>query len=207
MFTGIVKKTASVKKTERNSAGFTLSVFNPKLSVKKGNSVAINGVCSTVVKAGTTLVFQYMPETLARSTIGELKAGEIVNLEESLRARDKLDGHIVLGHVDTVGKIVSIKSEGNSKILTIKPREPKRFMKFIAEKGSVALDGVSLTVTKVKLLGFEVKLIPYTLKHTAFGEKGLGSKVNIEFDILAKYIDRLQNFSVIPAQAGIQKIS
>ncbi|MDO8483173.1 MAG: riboflavin synthase [bacterium] len=191
MFTGIIRKTARVTRAEGDSAGMTLSISNPKLSVRKGDSIAMNGVCSTVVETGAVLGFQYMPETLARSAIGELRVGEIVNLEESLRASDRLDGHVVLGHVDTVGKVSAIKVEGNSKVFSIKPREPKKFMKFIADKGSVSLDGVSLTVTKVRPLYFEVKLIPYTLENTGFGGKKVGSLINIEFDILAKYLERL----------------
>lgn len=191
MFTGIIRKKAKVKSFTPMTVGAKLEIVSPKLRVKAGDSIAINGICSTVVKAGKTLVFQYMPETLERSTIGELKAGEIVNLEPSLRASDRLDGHIVLGHVDTIGKVTAIKTEGNSKVLTIKPRESKKFMRLVAEKGSVAIDGVSLTVTKVKSLGFEVKLIPYTLENTAFKDRKVGSLVNIEFDILAKYLARL----------------
>ena len=191
MFTGIIRKTARVTRAERDSAGMMLFVSKPKLSVKKGDSIAVNGVCSTVVTTSAVLGFQYMPETLACSAVGELKAGEIVNLEPSLRASDRLDGHIVLGHVDTVGKVSAITVEGNSKVFTIEPREPKKFMKFLAEKGSVALDGVSLTITKVKPLGFEVKLIPYTLANTGFGDRKVGSLINIEFDILAKYLERL----------------
>ena len=171
--------------------GAKLEVVNSKFRVKAGDSIAINGVCSTVVKTGGAIVFQYILETLARSAIGELRVGEIVNLEESLRASDRLDGHIVLGHVDTIGKIILIESEGNSRIFTIEPRESKKFMKFVAEKGSVTLDGVSLTVTKVKPLGFEVKLVPYTLENTGFGGKKVGNLINIEFDILAKYLERL----------------
>src|SRR3989338_206377 len=137
MFTWIIRKTARVTKAERDSTGMMLFVSKSKLSVKKGDSIAVNGVCSTVVTTGAVLGFQYMPETLARSAIGELRAGKIVNLEESLRASDRLDGHVVLGHVDTVGKVAAIIAEGNSKVFTIKPREPKKFMKFVAEKGSV----------------------------------------------------------------------
>jgi riboflavin synthase len=191
MFTGIIKKTAKVK-SRPDAASGRLEIFNPNLKgVKAGDSIAVNGICSTVVNVGRSLCFQYMPETIARSTAGFFKEGEKVNLEESLRVSDKLDGHIVMGHVDTVGAIVDIKLEGNSKVLTISPREPKKFMKLIAEKGSVALDGVSLTVVSVGKSNFTVKLIPYTLENTVFKEKLPGSLVNIEFDILAKYISRL----------------
>lgn len=190
MFTGIIRKIARVKSRPNVTFG-RLEVANPKLSARVGDSIAVNGVCSTVVKAGRTLSFEYMPETLARSAIGKLTAGETVNLEVSLRATDRLDGHIVLGHVDTVGKIAAIHAEGNSKVLTIEPRGPKKFMKFVAEKGSVALDGVSLTVAAVGAKYFKVKLVPYTLTRTAFKSKKIGNLINIEFDILAKYLERL----------------
>ncbi|MSU55652.1 MAG: riboflavin synthase [Candidatus Taylorbacteria bacterium] len=192
MFTGIIRKTTKVNSPVAQGATGLFEVINPKLRVKSGDSVTVNGVCSTIVKGGKTLLFQYMPETLERTTICNIKLGEMVNLEESLRLSDRLDGHIVLGHVDTVGEIVEIKAEGNSKIFEIEPREPKRFMKFIAEKGSITLDGVSLTVVNFGAKYFTVKLIPYTLEHTAFGEKSVGGKVNIEFDILAKYLERLK---------------
>ncbi len=191
MFTGIIKKTARVKSVEKSSEGLTLKVRNPGWRLKKGNSIAVNGVCSTVIASGITLAFQYMPETVARSAAGALRAGETVNLEPSLKVSDRLDGHIVLGHVDTVGTIIAVKKEGNSQTFTVKPREPKKFMKFVAEKGSVALDGVSLTVTKVRPLYFAVKLIPYTLENTTFKNKKVGSFFNVEFDILAKYLKKL----------------
>lgn len=193
MFTGIVRKTAEVKSFAPSAAadGARLEVFNPGFRAAVGDSVAVNGVCSTVVKTGAVLGFQYMPETLARSAIGKLEAGETVNLEECLRVSDRLDGHIVLGHVDTVGKISVIKNESHSKVLTIEPREPKRFMKFIVEKGSIAVDGVSLTIISVSAKNFVVKLIPYTLAHTTLGEKRLHSAINLEFDILAKYLEKL----------------
>lgn len=192
MFTGIIRKTISVKAVKNSPVGLLLTLENPKLRPKMGDSISVNGVCSTVVQTGKVLGFEYMPETLERSTTGSLRAGETVNLEESLRASDRLDGHIVLGHVDTVGKISAVAEEGNSKVFTVEPREPKRFMKFIAEKGSVAVDGVSLTVVSVRPKSFTFKLIPHTLKHTAFQEREAGSFVNIEFDILAKYLERFK---------------
>jgi len=149
MFTGIIKKVSTVKIVNQTPKGLIIGVANPCWVIKIGDSIAVNGVCSTVVKTGSVLGFQYMPETLARSTMNTIMAGDWVNLEPSLKVSDRLDGHIVLGHVDDVGEITSIKAEGNSKVLTLAPREPKRFMKFIAEKGSVALDGVSLTVVGV----------------------------------------------------------
>jgi len=159
--------------------------------MKSGDSICMDGVCSTVAGAGKTVKFQYMPETLSRSNLGALSSGDSVNLEASLRASDRLDGHIVLGHIDTVGKIISIENEGNSKVLTIAVLEPARFMKFVAEKGSVAVDGVSLTVVDVKAKTFTVKLVPYTSDNTGFKNKKVGDAVNLEFDILAKYLEKL----------------
>ncbi len=191
MFTGIIKKTAQVKKSESTALGATLLVANPGLRAKLGDSITVNGVCSTVATISKGLGFQYMPETLSRSTVGNLKVGDVVNLEQSLKAADRLDGHIVMGHVDTVGQVSAIVDEGNSKVFTIKPREPEQFMKFLAEKGSVSVDGVSLTIASVSKNSFVVKLVPYTWEHTAFQYKKIGSQVNLEFDILAKYIERL----------------
>lgn len=191
MFTGIIRKTAHVEKIEKNSGGISVEIVNPKLRTKVGDSISVNGVCSTTVKTGGVLKFQYMPETVVRSTVGFLEKGDLVNLEESLRASDRLGGHIVLGHVDTVGMVKNVKGEGGSRVLTIHPRGSQKFMSFIAAKGSVALDGVSLTVVSVGRSGFTVKLIPYTLKNTNLGEKTVGSFVNVEFDILAKYLKRI----------------
>ncbi len=154
--------------------------------IKLGESITVNGVCSTVKKTGKNISFEYIPETLKLSNLGSLKKGDIVNLEQSMRMNDKLDGHIVLGHIDGKGEILDIKKEGNSRVFSIKI-PAKQLMKLLVYKGSVAVEGISLTVAKVLRNSFIVKIIPYTLAHTNLKYKNKGEEVNLEFDILAKY--------------------
>lgn len=158
--------------------------------IRTGDSIAVNGVCSTVKGlTNSTLRFEYMPETLARSTLLGLNKGDKVNMEQSLRLSERLDGHIVQGHVDTVGVIRKLTQEGNSVIFTIEI--PQSFRCYVAVKGSVTIDGVSLTVADVSKKYFTVKIIPYTLTHTNLQSKKMGSEVNVEVDVVAKYVERL----------------
>ena len=187
MFTGIIDKTLKVKSAKSAKGGFCIEVENKLGKVGVGESIAVNGVCSTVKKSNKKIYFEYMPETLRLSNLGILKQGDIVNVERSMHLGDRLSGHIVLGHVDGKGKILGIKKEGNSKVFTIKA-PAKNFMKFLIYKGSVAIEGISLTVAKVLRDSFIVKIIPYTLKYTNLKYKRVGDTVNLEFDILAKYI-------------------
>lgn len=192
MFTGIVKQTSKVIDTKTNNDGMLLTIKKPDWEVNLGDSIMINGVCSTVKSASDDqIVFEYMPETLQKSNLGDLKTGDIVNLEPSLRASDRLDGHIVQGHIDTTGSITEITDEGNSKVFKIKVNHPDEFMRLVASKGSVAIDGISLTSVDVIEDTFTVKIIPYTLEHTNLEIKSQGDTVNLEFDILAKYLARL----------------
>jgi riboflavin synthase len=193
MFTGIINKTTKVKNIKSAKGGIILEVenkFQNKLQrVKLGDSININGVCSTVRKINKNLFFEYMPETLRLSNIGNLKNGDVVNLEQSMKLSDRLDGHIVLGHIDGVGKILNIKKEGNSEVFEIKIPDHK-FMQLMVYKGSVAIEGISLTVTKVLKNSFVVKVLPYTLEKTNLRYKKTGDVVNLEFDILAKYAQK-----------------
>lgn len=190
MFTGIITATAKVIKKNLNKNGMVLVITQPKKwKVKIGASITVNGVCSTLKKINKGLTFEYMPESLERTSLSDLVVGNIVNLEQSMRADDRLDGHIVQGHVDTVGKIISITPEGNSYIFTIEPRE-KKYLKMIAEKGSIAIDGISLTVTTTGKKHFTFKIIPYTWDHTNLSNKQTGDMVNIEIDVLAKYLNQ-----------------
>lgn len=189
MFTGIIKKTAKVQNVKATEDGLLVEVLNNFGKIKIGESISINGVCSTVKKLNknkSRIVFEYMPETLKLSNLSLLKRGGVVNTEQSMRMSDRLDGHIVLGHIDGKGKIVSIKKEGNSRVFEIKVPQ-KSFKKFLVYKGSVAVEGVSLTVAKVFKDNFTVKIIPYTLENTNLKFKKRGDAVNLEFDILAKY--------------------
>ncbi|MBI3888747.1 riboflavin synthase [Candidatus Nomurabacteria bacterium] len=189
MFTGIIKKTSKVQDVKFPKGGFSIDILNNLGKIKLGESISINGVCSTVKKTGKNISFEYMPETLKLSNVSLLKKGDIVNIEQSMRMSDRLDGHIVLGHIDTCGKIISIKKEGNSKVFEIKV-PTRNFMKFLVYKGSVAVEGISLTVVKVTHDSFVVKIIPHTLEHTNLKPKKAGDAVNLEFDILAKYANK-----------------
>lgn len=189
MFTGIIQKTSKVKNIRPNKDGLVLEVLNNLGKIKLGESISVNGVCSTVKKSNKNISFEYMPETLKLTNLKFLKKEDIVNIEQSMRLSDRINGHIVLGHVDGTGEILSITKEGNSKIFEIKVLD-KKFMKFLVYKGSVAVEGISLTVTKVLKNNFSVKMMPYTLEHTNLRNKKEGDVVNLEFDILAKYANK-----------------
>ncbi len=189
MFTGIIKKTAIVKNTLPAKGGFAIEITNPFGRLKKGDSISVNGVCSTVKKTGKTMAFDYMPETLKLTNIGKVKKGDTVNLEQPMRLGDRLDGHMVLGHIDCTGNIISIKQEGNSRAFTIEPSNKKQ-RKLVVFKGSVAVEGISLTVAAVTKNSFTVKIIPYTWQKTNLQFKKKGDRVNIEFDILGKYANQ-----------------
>jgi riboflavin synthase len=191
MFTGIVKKLSTVEKISLQKGSFFVDIQKPKgWVIKKGESISINGVCSTV-KNLSEKAFQveYMPETISKTTASSFEKGTEVNLEKSLRINDLLDGHIVQGHIDTTGKIIEIKKAKESKVMKIEV--PEKFMKFIANKGSVSVDGISLTVVETGKKWFSVSLVSYTLENTNLGCIKVGEKVNIETDVLAKYLDKL----------------
>lgn len=200
MFTGIVRKVSKIEKVSKKEESFFVSIRKPKgWKIKRGESISVNGICLTVRSASeASFEVEYMPETIRKTTVGNFRKGTLVNLEKSLKIGDSLDGHIVQGHVDTVGEIREIKKVGKSKVMKI--TVPKKFMKFIAEKGSIAIDGVSLTVVNIGKnrtapyrhgVGFTVSLVSYTLENTNLGKSRRGDKVNVEVDILAKYIHRV----------------
>ncbi len=195
MFTGIITATATVANKKLTTKGMVLSITKPKKwKIKLGASITVNGVCSTLKKMQKVMTFEYMPESLRRTNLSNLEIGSVVNLEQSLTPHDKLDGHIVQGHVDTIGTIISIMPEGNSYIFTIEPREKKQ-LQLIAEKGSIAIEGISLTVTQVTKKNFCFKIIPYTWEHTNLSEKKIGDTVNIETDVLAKYLHQFLKYA------------
>lgn len=189
MFTGIISKTAKVKNIKHESGGFSLEILNSLGKIKLGESISVNGVCSTVKKTGRSISFEYMPESLKLSNLSFLKINDTVNIERSMRLSDRLDGHIVLGHIDGKGEVLDIKKEGNSQVFEIKI-PARNFMKFLVYKGSIAVEGISLTVAKVLNNSFIVKIIPYTLEHTNLKYKKKGDFLNLEFDILAKYANK-----------------
>lgn len=191
MFTGIVADVGEVISVADGATGRRLHVRSDLLrDCRLGASVAIDGTCLTVVERdGDVCTFDVSAETAERSTLGRKEAGARVNLERPLRAGDELGGHIVQGHIDEVGTVVSVSDEEGGRRLRVRVRPEST--RYIVEKGSVTLDGVSLTVTRIEGAEFEVALIPHTLHVTALGDAAPGDALNVEVDVLAKYVERL----------------
>ena len=195
MFTGIVTDLGSIAAVTNTVAGardcrFRIGTAYDMASVDHGASIACNGCCLTVVeKTADSFTVDVSQETLDKTTLGAWKTGDKVNLERPLKVGDELGGHLVLGHVDGVATVKAIREEAGSKRYTIVP--PKDFAKFVAAKGSVCLDGVSLTVNEVDADSFGVNIIPHTLAVTTFGGLKIGSRLNMEIDTLARYVARL----------------
>ncbi|HTL70745.1 MAG TPA: riboflavin synthase [Candidatus Eisenbacteria bacterium] len=183
MFTGLVEAKGRVRAARANRLEIDVA---PKFRrLPKGSSVAVNGACLTVTSArGGALSFHLVSETLRRTTLGKLKAGDAVNLERPLREGGRFEGHFVLGHVDGVGRVLESRTRGAEKSVLVSP--PARFRSLLVEKGSVAMDGVSLTLGEVTRRGFWVHLVPHTMRKTVCGAYLPGSKVNLEFDYLVK---------------------
>ena len=189
MFTGIIETTAAVGGHNKNGEALTLSIEKPtKWKLNLGQSISVNGACLTVVAFNkTTFTVELVPETLEKTIFGQCLP-ETVNLERAMLATDRFEGHIVQGHIDTVGEVTEVKSTAEVTDLVVK-FDP-RFDKQVVSKGSVALDGVSLTVVDVKSGCLSVTLIPHTLKETTLSELAPQDKINIEFDIVGKYLSR-----------------
>lgn len=190
MFTGIITAIGSVGRVESKGHEALFEFVCPYDSLVLGESIACDGVCLTVVTAtGRGFTATASAETLSRTTLGSKKSGDRVNLERALRVEDRLGGHIVAGHVDAVGRVrARIASGGEAERWQFDA--PAAVLRFVAEKGSIAIDGVSLTVNAVDSEGFEVTLVPFTLGHTTLGDKKAGSPVNLEADVLARYVAR-----------------
>ena len=187
MFTGLVQRTGLVSSL---ADGRLVVDVEPRLDVSKGDSVAVNGVCLTATgDANGALGADVMAETLRRTALGRLRDGDRVNLELPLRVGDPLGGHIVQGHVDAVGTIESVAEEGFARVVRI-AAEPD-LLRYVVEKGSIAVDGVSLTVASVDDESFSVSLVPETLENTTLGALEPGRAVNLEVDVLAKYVEKL----------------
>ena len=185
MFSGISKYLSSVEKIKKQKDLLIFSIKKPAgLKIKKGDSISIDGVCSTVSKIGRDFFqIEYMPETVKITK--PIKVGDFVNLESSLKINDLLGGHLVSGHVDCTGTVKNINKE--KLIISF----PKNFFKYIINKGSITVNGISLTSYNLHLNAFEVSLIPYTLKNTNLSKLKKGSKVNLEFDQIAKYVEKI----------------
>ena len=192
MFTGIVRELGVVVEAEEAGGGRALAVRAPATAsrTRVGDSIAIDGCCLTASEvADGTIRFQAVPETIARSTLGTLERNEQVNVEPAIRAGEELGGHYVQGHVDAVGRIRSVEAEGRGFRVVVEA--PEAVLRYCVEKGSVTVGGVSLTVAELVDDGFAVALVPHTLEATTLSALRPGQAVNLEADVLAKYVERL----------------
>lgn len=192
MFTGLVEEKGILKEKIPTGDGFQFVIEANKImkDLQIGSSIAVNGCCLTVVKIdGNTFAVDTIEETLNKTNLGVLKQGMNVNLERPLAAEARLGGHFVLGHIDTTGKVEDVKELSNSHWLTIS--FPEKFKQYLIYVGSVAIDGVSMTVAELKDDSFSVGIIPHTWKETIFVDKKVGDTVNLEFDVLGKYVERI----------------
>jgi riboflavin synthase len=191
MFTGLVAGLGEVLACERSEKGVRLQITAPQIGdVREGDSVAVNGVCLTATAVtGEQFTADVMNETLQRSSLQDIDAGDEVNLELPLRPADRLGGHIMQGHVDGTGTITALQDDGFARRVQIDASED--VLRYVVEKGSIAVDGVSLTVAAIDDRSFTVSLIPETLQRTNLGKARTGKKVNLEVDVLAKYVEKL----------------
>jgi len=192
MFTGIVEELGAVKTVTRgaDSARLQVGATTVVSDVRLGDSISVNGVCLTVVEfTGSSFTAEVMAETLRSSNIGELKTGARVNLERAMSPSGRLGGHIVSGHIDGVGVIREVKREDIANVFTVEA--PEEILRYTIRKGSVAVDGISLTVVDVGEDAFSISIIPHTMAQTTLGFKRPGDRVNIESDVIAKYVERL----------------
>jgi riboflavin synthase len=195
MFTGIVEEVGQVKSLEAPSpevgvGRLVISAAKVVDGLKLGDSISVNGTCLTVVALdGDSFSVDLALETLRRTNLGSLEPASGVDLERPLAATDRLGGHIVQGHVDATGRVISVRPEGDSILMNF--RVPKKLMPYIVEKGFIAVDGISLTVVRKRASSFTISVIPYTLDNTILKERRAGDPVNLEVDILAKYVESL----------------
>ncbi len=204
MFTGIIEEIGTVKNIQRNGSNSFIVIEAKKVleGVHLGDSIAVNGVCLTVTKTdGKIFQADVMNETLNRSSLGELRQGSKVNLERAMAANGRFGGHIVSGHIDGTGTITDIKNDGIAIWYTISANSD--IMRYIIEKGSVAIDGISLTVAKVTDGNFSVSVIPHTAEMTILSTKTKGQTVNLENDIIGKYVEKLMKPAENAKNSGI----
>jgi len=191
MFTGLVESEGIITRTERVSDGMRLEVYAPEFGrdMAIGDSIAVDGACLTVAKfIRGAFMADVSSETLSRTTLAELRQGSKVNLERALRLSDRLGGHLVTGHVDGIGTLVMRHPAGNSTVYQF--AVPRELMEYVVPKGSIAVDGISLTIAQTRADGFAAAVVPHTESATTLGAKPTGSKVNVEVDMMAKYVKR-----------------
>ena len=196
MFTGIIEETGTIREIQRGAKSSRLKIQGSLIfdDLKLGDSVAVNGVCLTVAEyTKDTFTADVMFETLKRTSIGDLTIGSRVNLERAMPANGRFGGHIVSGHIDGTGTIIEIKKDDNAILYTV--RAPSDVMKYIVEKGSIAIDGISLTIAGITTENFTVSIIPHTAKLTILSEKAVGDMVNLENDIIGKYVEKLMGYA------------
>jgi len=192
MFTGLVEEKGKLVNKIKTGDGYQLviSAFKVMEDLRVGNSISVNGCCLTVVRIeGKSFSVDTIEETLKKTNLGALKIGDEINLERPLKADARLGGHFVLGHVDTTGTVDEVKELSNSHFMKI--IFPENFKKFLIYVGSVSIDGVSMTVAQLEDNSFSVGIIPFTWQETIFSSKKVGDSVNLEFDVLGKYVDRI----------------
>jgi riboflavin synthase len=191
VFTGLVEEVGRVSRLEQGEMlSLSISAGRAAEDTREGDSVSVNGVCLTVGKAdGRTLSFYAMPETLRRTALGELVEGSAVNLERAMAAGSRFGGHIVQGHVDGVGEVLRVRPEGEAEIWEF--AAPDSVLRYAVEKGSVCVDGISLTLVSIEEGSFTVSILPQTRANTNLAELGVGDRVNLEADVIGKYVERL----------------
>ncbi|MEK7238280.1 MAG: riboflavin synthase [Nitrospirota bacterium] len=189
MFTGLIENIGTVSSIKRAGGGLKISICpESAIELQIGDSVSINGVCLTVVETGRDIAFEVSPETLRNTNLGELKVNDKVNIERALRLSDRLGGHLVTGHIDGIGVTIDKRQEGDYTFYTFET--PPKILRYTVKKGSIAVDGISLTVIGLDMKSFTVAIIPHTLTATNIGGKGIGDKVNLEVDIIGKYVEK-----------------
>lgn len=192
MFTGIVEEMGVVKTVGKTLAGTKLSLLAKLIleDLSPGASVSVNGACLTVVDVDAQgFAVDVSPETLSITTLGELATGDPVNLERAMKLNERIGGHLVSGHVDGVGAIIARQQDGNAVVLTIEA--PPEIMRYCVPKGSVTVDGISMTINGVQDRSFSLSVIPHTAQNTTLGVKQMGARVNLESDVIGKYVERL----------------
>ncbi len=206
MFTGIVQAVGQVSELSGSHIAILAGKCFDREDLQIGESIAINGTCLTLVPGtgGETLHFEVSPETFLRTALGDLKAGDPVNLERAMSVLGRFGGHIVQGHVDATGTLLSRRPEGGFEVLRF--QAPAEYDRLLIDKGSIAVDGVSLTVVDPEDGAFDVWAIPHTLESTNLGSLSSGSRVNFEFDVLAKYVEKLVASRLAGGGAGSQEL-
>lgn len=206
MFTGLIEEIGIVRTMRRQGGGYRITVDARVVTndVKIDDSVSINGACQTVVRCDAySFDVEAVEETIQKTTLGTFKSGSRVNLERAMELGGRLGGHLVQGHVDTRGRVVSIEEQPTSWLLTVEI--PHEFLRYVVPVGSICIDGVSLTAARVEGTSVTVAIIPHTFQHTTLNELRLGSAVNLEFDIIGKYVERMMKYGTDSSASSLQQ--